>query len=115
MKAGILVFLAGLSLLPLSSGCASMYRNRVNQDLWERELRLQEDCIYRLKWQLEDTQRALAEANQRLGTANKAADVMRGGPELRLPPSSPGNRGGEAPSIGFAALTLSAIWAARLP
>jgi len=97
MKAGILVLLSGLSLLPLASGCAGMYRNRVNQDLWERELRLQEDCIYRLKWQLEDTQRALAEANQRLGTANKAADVMRGGPELTLPPSSPGNRGGVAP------------------
>jgi hypothetical protein len=96
MKAGIVVYLAGLVLLPLSAGCNSMYRNRVNQDLWERELRLQEDCIYRLKWQLEDTQRALAEANQRLGTANKAADVMRG-PALTLPPSSPGNRGGEAP------------------
>jgi hypothetical protein len=97
MKAGIVLYLAGLFLLPLSTGCNSMYRNRVNQDLWERELRLQEDCIYRLKWQLEDTQRALAEANQRLGTANKAADVMRGGPALTLPPSSPGNRGGEAP------------------
>jgi hypothetical protein len=97
MKAGILVYLAGLSLLPLSAGCAGMYKNRVNQELWERELRLQEDCIYKLKWQLEDTQRALAEANQRLGTANKAADVMRGGPALTLPPSSPGNRGGEAP------------------
>jgi len=97
MKAGILVYLAGLSLLPLSAGCAGMYKNRVNQELWERELRLQEDCIYRLKWQLEDTQRALAEANQRLGTANKAADVMRGGPALTLPPSSPGARGGEAP------------------
>src|SRR5262245_24271064 len=96
MKAGILIFVSGLCLLPLTSGCAGMYRNRVNQDLWERELRLQEDCIYRLKWQLEDTQRALAEANQRLGTANKAADVMRG-PALTLPPSSPGNRGGEAP------------------
>jgi hypothetical protein len=98
MKAGILVYLAGLFVLPLSSGCASMYKSRVNQDLWERELRLQEDCIYRLKWQLEDTQRALAEANQRLGTANKAADVLRGGPELTLPRSSPGARGGEAPS-----------------
>jgi hypothetical protein len=97
MKAGMLVYLAAVLVLPLSSGCAGMYKNRVNQDLWERELRLQEDCIYRLKWQLEDTQRALAEANQRLGTANKAADVMRGGPALTLPPSSPGNRGGEAP------------------
>ena len=97
MKAGILVCLAVLSLLPLSTGCASMYRSRVNQELWERELRLQEDCIYRLKWQLEDTQRALAEANQRLGTANKAADVLRGGPELTVPRTSPGARGGEAP------------------
>jgi hypothetical protein len=84
-----------------------MYRQRVNQQLWERELRLQEDCIYRLRWALEDTQRRLDDANQRLNTANKETDVLRdrsGGPDLSVPPSllgpaSGGGRGSEAPKL----------------
>src|SRR5262245_3142213 len=105
MKAGIRATLA-LALLALVgfSGCTGAYKQRVNQQLWERELRLQEDCIYRLKWQLEDTQRALDEANARTGTLRKETDIYRGGsggPELAPPrPSAPpGGRGGEGPAL----------------
>jgi hypothetical protein len=75
-----------------------MYKQRVNQQLWERELRLQEDCIYRLKWQLEDSQRQLDDANQRLNTAGKENNVLRDsvGPEL----SSPSAFGGSGSSGG---------------
>ena len=56
MKTGILI-----AMLPvlLSAGCCNMYKNRVNQQLWERELRLEENCIYQLRWQLEDKQRRI--------------------------------------------------------
>ena len=83
-----------------SGGCMHAYKERVNQALWERELRLQEDCIYRLKWQLEDKQRELDEANQRAGTARKEADVFRNdnrsnsGPDLGPPPPFNPLRGG---------------------
>ena len=103
-------FLAVLLLAATSSGCASMYKQRVNQQLWERELRLQEDCIWKLRWALEDSQRQLADANQRLNTANKETDVLRdrnGGPDLSAPPSlgpSGGGRDSEAPKLPEAPL-----------
>ena len=93
--------------LPLvfSTGCAQMYKQRVNQQLWEREMRLQEDCIYKLRWQLEDTQRQLEDANQRLNTSTKENGVLRDsvGPDLGAPPpfggSSGSGRSSEAPRL----------------
>ncbi len=106
MRTGIICMLLATAA---SSGCANMYKQRVNQQLWERELRLQEDCIYRLRWQLEDTHQRLEEANQRLATANKETDVLRdrsGGPDLNVPPSLMGpsgasgsGRGSDAPKL----------------
>ncbi len=87
MKTVIVV--AALAAVSLS-GCASMYKQRVNQDLWEREMRLEEDCIYKLRWQLEDCQRELAATKQQLATNQKESDVLRGGstapPDLSAPP-----------------------------
>src|SRR3982751_71258 len=84
MRTGLLAVLVPLVL---STGCAKMYKQRVNQQLWEREMRLQEDCIYKLRWQLEDTQRQLDDANQRLNTSTKENGVLRDsvGPDLGAP------------------------------
>lgn len=82
MKTGLY---GALALALLATGCH--YRERVNQDLWERELRLQEDCIDRLRWQLEDSQYALAEANRKIDTLKKEVDVLRG--EEGAPPAVP--------------------------
>ncbi len=105
MRTGLICIVLGALVAP---GCANMYKQRVNQQLWERELRLQEDCIYKLRWALEDTQARLDEANQRLATAGKENDVLRdrsGGPDLTIPPGIEGPSGGgsgrrsEAPSL----------------
>jgi hypothetical protein len=91
------------------SGCATAYKERVNQALWERELRLEEDCNWKLRWQMEDMQRQLDEANQRAGTARKEADIFRdqngaaSGPDLNGPPPafnpSSSSRGSESPTL----------------
>ncbi len=97
-------------LLPvvLSLGCAAAYKDQVNQQLWLRELRLMEDCNYRLKWQIEDMQHALDEANARIQTLSKETGTLRDrgsstGPDLTLPPAlrSPGGSGrdSEAPTL----------------
>jgi hypothetical protein len=89
----------------LFSGCRS--QSRVNQQLLERELRLQEDCIWQLKWALEDQQRALDDARAQADTFKKEADTVRGkaasGPDL-TPPSTilapaQGGRDSEAPRL----------------
>jgi hypothetical protein len=86
MKTGLLFVLMSAVLF---SGCRS--QSRVNQQLLERELRLQEDCIWRLRWALEDQQRALDDARAQADTSKKEADTVRGkaasGPDLS-PPSS---------------------------
>jgi hypothetical protein len=86
MKPGLLFVLMSAVLF---SGCRS--QSRVNQQLLERELRLQEDCIWRLKWAMEDQQRALDDARAQADTFKKEADTVRGkaasGPDL-TPPSS---------------------------
>jgi hypothetical protein len=103
MKTGLLFVL--LSALVLS-GCRS--QSRVNQQLLERELRLQEDCIWRLKWALEDQQRVINEARQQAETYKKEADALRGkastGPDLSPPssilaPAEGGGRDTEAPRL----------------
>ncbi|HZZ29692.1 MAG TPA: hypothetical protein VFE46_16970 [Pirellulales bacterium] len=98
--------LAVLALLPCASGCFSNYKNRTNQQIWEREMRLEEDCIYRLRWQLEDKQRELDEANARTGSLNRQTEILRdrgtNGPDLGPPPAfSPSNsgRGNESPQL----------------
>src|SRR5215470_16313614 len=105
MRTGLIAILSAAALI---TGCRSSYQNRVNQDLWERELRLQEDCIYRLKWALEDKQRELDDANQRLGTTKKEVDIFRGssgaqsGPDLGAPPAfnpAGGSRGNSTPTL----------------
>lgn len=97
-----------LALLPLAGGCYSNYKARTNQDLWEREMRLEEDCIYRLRWQLEDKQRELDEANARANSLNKQTDIFRSGggggggassgPDLGPPPAFNPNSGGSKPN-----------------
>ena len=86
---------AAFLLLPmvLSLGCAAAYKDQVNQQLWLRELRLMEDCNYRLKWQIEDMQHALDEANARIQTLSKETGTLRDrgsstGPDLTLPPGA---------------------------
>jgi hypothetical protein len=103
MKTGILV--ATLPLLLLAGGC-NMYKNRVNQQLWEREMRLQENCIYQLRWQLEDKQRELDAANARADSLSRQTDVLKDqtqGPNFSPPPAisapTPGGRGTEAPRL----------------
>jgi hypothetical protein len=103
MKTGI--FVATLPLLLLASGC-NMYKNRVNQQLWEREMRLEENCIYQLRWQLEDKQRELDAANARADSLSRQTDVLKDqtqGPNFSPPPalSAPtgGGRGTEAPRL----------------
>jgi hypothetical protein len=105
MKTGLTV--GALCLLLSVSGCASYYKDRVNQQLWERELRLEEDCIYRLRWELEDKQRELDEANARANSLNKQTDILRDrgsgpdtGPPPAFSPSSPGGgRNNEMPRL----------------
>ena len=89
-------------LLPvaLSLGCAATYKDQINQQLWLRELRLMEDCNYRLKWQIEDMQHELDEANARIQTLTRETGTLRDrgsstGPDLTLPPAlrSPGGGG----------------------
>ncbi len=86
MRTGLLIVALPALIL---SGC--MHQARNNQQLLERELRLQEDCIWRLKWAMEDQQRALDDARQQAETFKKEADALRGkaatGPDLS-PPSS---------------------------
>lgn len=99
MRTGLLAILLPLAL---SAGC--MYQARVNQQLLQRELRLEEDCIYRLKWQLEDSQRELEEAKLQLGTLQKQSDVLRergtgSGPDLSAPLGGTGGRGSNAPRL----------------
>jgi hypothetical protein len=103
MKTGLLFVLVAALVVP---GC-SRYRTRVNQELLERELRLQEDCIWKLRWQIEDQQRALDEARAKAETYKKEADTVRGkaanGPDL-TPPSTiigpaDGGRDTEAPRL----------------
>jgi hypothetical protein len=105
MKTGIV-----LALLPvvLLSGCCNYYKNRVNQQLWERELRLQENCIYQLRWQLEDKCRELDAANARNNSLNRQTDVLRDdshGPNFAPPAGVPapsgtsGGRSTEAPRL----------------
>ncbi len=103
MKTGILVAMLPLLLL---AGCCNMYKNRVNQQLWEREMRLQENCIYQLRWQLEDKQRELDAANARIDSLSRQTDVLKDqtqGPNFSPPPaiSAPtsGGRGTEAPRL----------------
>src|SRR3990172_7746043 len=72
MRTGILAV-----LLPVVLSACCMHNARINQQLLERELRLQEDCIYKLKWQLEDAQRELEEARQQNETLKKEADILR--------------------------------------
>ena len=84
--------LALLLPLVLSLGCAAAYKERINQQLWEREMRLMEDCNYRLKWQIEDMQHALDDANARIQTLTKETGTLRDrgsstGPDLTLPPA----------------------------
>ncbi|MCC7085275.1 MAG: hypothetical protein IT427_09740 [Pirellulales bacterium] len=95
----------GLSLLAFA-GCRSS--SRINQQLLERELRLQEDCIWKLKWQIEDQQRALDDARAQAETYRKEADAVRGkaasGPDLAPPssilaPAEGGGRDTEAPRL----------------
>ena len=99
-------------LLPvaLSLGCAATYKDQINQQLWLRELRLMEDCNYRLKWQIEDMQHELDEANARIQTLTRETGTLRDrgsstGPDLTLPPAlrSPGGGGSgrdsEAPML----------------
>jgi hypothetical protein len=102
MKTGLLFVLMSAVVF---SGCRS--QSRVNQQLLERELRLQEDCIWRLKWALEDQQRALDDARAQADTFKKEADTVRGkasaGPDL-TPPSTilapaQGGRDSEAPRL----------------
>jgi hypothetical protein len=112
MKTGLssrFILLGVLALICLSSGCYSNYKNRVNQQLWEREMRMEEDCIYRLRWELEDKQRELDAANARMDSLNKQTDILRGnsssGPDLGPPPafnssgSGRSGSGGEAPRL----------------
>jgi hypothetical protein len=98
MRTGLLAIILPLAL---STGCASMYKQRVNQQLWERELRLQEDCIYRLKWQLEDAQRQLDDANTRLGSSTKENNILRDsvGPDLTAPIPSTSSGRPDAPRL----------------
>jgi hypothetical protein len=102
--------LALLLLLAVLPGCAATYKERINQQLWEREMRLMEDCNYRLKWQIEDMQHALDEANAQIQTLSKETSTLRdrgssSGPDLTLPPAlrSPGGGGtgrdSEAPML----------------
>jgi hypothetical protein len=99
-------------LLPvaLSLGCAATYKDQINQQLWLRELRLMEDCNYRLKWQIEDMQRELDEANARIQTLTRETGTLRdrgssSGPDLSLPPAlrsqggSGSGRDSEAPML----------------
>jgi hypothetical protein len=99
MRTGIITILL-LSLC--STGC--LYRNRVNQQIMERELRLEEDCIYRLKWQLEDCQQQLAAAKFQAETLQKEADVLRGRnaagvPDYGTPGPSGGGRQDSSPNL----------------
>ena len=107
MKANLWA-LALLLPLTLSLGCAASYKERINQQLWEREMRLMEDCNYRLKWQIEDMQHALDDANARIQTLTKETGTLRDrgsstGPDLTLPPAlrSPNGTGrdSEAPTL----------------
>ena len=95
MRTGLLAIVLPLVL---STGC--LYQARVNQQLLERELRLEEDCIYRLKWQLEDTQRELESAKAQADSLQRQADVLRerpgGAPDLNAPS---GGAGGTAPRL----------------
>ncbi|HEY2883543.1 MAG TPA: hypothetical protein VGJ15_13945, partial [Pirellulales bacterium] len=103
MKTGILI-----AMLPvlLFAGCCNMYKNRVNQQLWEREMRLEENCVYQLRWQLEDKQRELDAANARADSLNRQTDVLKDqtqGPNFS-PPSgismpAGGGKGTEAPRL----------------
>jgi hypothetical protein len=95
------VLLAIVLPLALSMGCGQMYKQRVNQQLWEREMRLQEDCIYKLRWQLEDAQRQLDDANQRLNTSTKENGVLRDsvGPDLSAPSPFGGPSGSSGRSL----------------
>jgi hypothetical protein len=99
MKTGIIAILL---LSFCSTGC--LYRNRVNQQIMERELRLEEDCIYRLKWQLEDCQQQLAAAKFQAETLQKEADVLRGRnasgvPDYGTPSPSGGGRQDSSPNL----------------
>lgn len=103
MKSGLLFVVLSAVLF---SGCRT--QSRVNQQLLERELRLQEDCIWKLKWALEDQQRALDDARQQMETYRKEADALRGktatGPDLSPPssilaPAEGGGRDSEAPRL----------------
>jgi hypothetical protein len=102
MKTGI--FFGVLPLLLLAGGC-NIYKDRVNQQLWEREMRLEENCIYQLRWQLEDKQRDLDAANARIDSLTRQTDVLRdqgSGPNFSPPAgiSAPaGSRGSEAPRL----------------
>jgi hypothetical protein len=107
MKANLWA-LALLLPITLSLGCAASYKERINQQLWEREMRLMEDCNYRLKWQIEDMQHALDDANARIQTLTKETGTLRDrgsstGPDLTLPPAlrSPNGTGrdSEAPTL----------------
>ena len=99
-------------LLPvaLSLGFAATYKDQINQQLWLRELRLMEDCNYRLKWQIEDLQHELDEANARIQTLTRETGTLRdrgssSGPDLSLPPAlrsqggSGSGRDSEAPML----------------
>ena len=55
-------------------------------------MRLMEDCNYRLKWQIEDMQHALDDANAHIQTLTKETGTLRDrgsstGPDLTLPPA----------------------------
>jgi hypothetical protein len=105
MKTGISIAMLPVLLL---AGCCNMYKNRVNQQLWERELRLEENCIYQLRWQLEDKQRELDAANARTDSLNRQSDILKdqttSGPNFSPPPAISGPAGGggratEAPRL----------------
>ncbi len=106
MKTGLLAILLPAAL---SAGC--MYQSRVNQQLLQRELRLEEDCIYRLKWQLEDTQRELEAAKAQVDSLQRQADVLRerpgGAPDLSSPS---GGAGGSAALAGNTTLAERGTW-----
>src|SRR5215471_13381093 len=90
--------------LLLSTGCGT-YKQQVDRELWLRELRLQEDCIWRLKWQVEELQQELDAANSRTSGTTPATTTGGSTPNrpvldaIRNLQNPSGGAGGEAPPI----------------
>jgi hypothetical protein len=94
-----------LALLPLLSIGCSTYKQQVDRELWLRELRLQEDCIWRLKWQIEELQQELDAANARNPATTSSTTPSSSTPNrpvldaIRNLQNPSGGGGGDAPPI----------------